>query len=152
MNTSQIFKAAHTLTRKTIRQGDSYQVTFAAALRLIYQERKMADITLDTLTAVGGKEWKRDDKHRVYFNDLASLFGLKTSHYNTGNISSASLDGQPISNGRAREIAGALSGSKVWYDLGDQQFHYNMYRCREYDGAVMGNAIVTEIKNRISAL
>ena len=50
MNASQLFKAAHALTRKAIRQGDSYQVTFAAALRIVYQESKSMSRTLVTIT------------------------------------------------------------------------------------------------------
>jgi hypothetical protein len=35
MNKSAIFKAAHALTKATVQAGDSYQVTFGAALRIV---------------------------------------------------------------------------------------------------------------------
>ena len=38
MNNSVAFKRAHALTRITVQAGDSYAVTFAAALRIIIDE------------------------------------------------------------------------------------------------------------------
>lgn len=35
MNNSQLFKQAHQLTKKTIKQGDSYNVTFGLCLKAI---------------------------------------------------------------------------------------------------------------------
>lgn len=40
MNKSSIFKAAHALTKATVKAGDSYAVTFGAALRIIIAESK----------------------------------------------------------------------------------------------------------------
>jgi len=40
MNKSAIFKAAHALTKATVKAGDSYQVTFGAALRIVIAESK----------------------------------------------------------------------------------------------------------------
>lgn len=37
MNTSNIFKAAHKLTKATIKAGDNYQATFAICLKVVYQ-------------------------------------------------------------------------------------------------------------------
>lgn len=153
MTLSQIFTASHQMTRASIaRWHGDYGVTFSAALRIVYQVRDMSNrgYSLEALLAVGGKEWKKDAMHRVYFNDLPDLFGLKTSHYNTGNVSSASIDGQSISNARAREISSSLAMSKVWYDLADQEFHFRVHGCRTYDGATMGTAIVAEIKARLA--
>jgi len=42
MNQSEIFKAAHALTRATVKTGDSYRVTFGVALKLILGDMKMA--------------------------------------------------------------------------------------------------------------
>lgn len=39
MNKSAIFKAAHALTKATVQAGDSYQVTFGAALRIVIAEK-----------------------------------------------------------------------------------------------------------------
>lgn len=37
MTNSEIFKAAHELTSKTVKTGDNYQITFGAALKIIRQ-------------------------------------------------------------------------------------------------------------------
>lgn len=79
--------------------------------------------TIEQLTKAGGKEWQKDTMHRVYFNDLQTRIGLKLDHYNTGNISSAKLDGQEISNSAARKLCDALAFGKVWYDLTDGRFY-----------------------------
>jgi hypothetical protein len=73
--------------------------------------------TVEKLKVAGGSEWESGDNHRVYFNDLPELYGLQAERYGTGNISSATLDGQKISNSKARKIESGLSGSKVWYNV-----------------------------------
>ena len=78
--------------------------------------------TVEQLIAVGGSEWQRGNNHRVYFNDLAGLYGLSTNHYNTGNISSARLHGEKISNSRARELSNTLRTAKLWYDVAESKF------------------------------
>ena len=51
MNKSQIFKAAHALTKATVQAGDSYAVTFAAALRIVIAESKAPSYTFDSVMA-----------------------------------------------------------------------------------------------------
>ncbi len=80
-------------------------------------------VTVEQLVALGGREWRKGDKHRVYFNNIAPLIGLSLSRYGTGNISSARLDGRKISNSSARRILNSISRAKFWYDLADGDFH-----------------------------
>lgn len=70
-----------------------------------------------------GNEWQKYGKHRIYFNDLGSRLGVETSRYNTGNICSATLYGEKISNSAAKRILSRAAYSKVWYDLADDEFH-----------------------------
>jgi hypothetical protein len=79
--------------------------------------------TVEALTAVGGKLWERDDKKRVYFNDLAEYVGLEVNRYHTGNVSSAKLHGDRISNSQASRMLWAISG-KLWWDAADERFHW----------------------------
>lgn len=58
------------------------------------------------------KPWK----DRRYVNNLADLIGLEVSHYGTGNICYAALNGEKISNA----AAGRILGAKVWLDPDDQ--------------------------------
>lgn len=65
------------------------------------------------LVEMGGNEWKKGDHHRVYFNNANKLIGLSINKYNTGNVSSATLDGEKISNSYAKTIA----DEKVYFDV-----------------------------------
>lgn len=71
-----------------------------------------------------GSEWQKGDRHRIYFNDLATLAGLDIDRYGTGNISGATLDGRTISNSEAKRIVSRLLDTKVWFDVADGKFHW----------------------------
>jgi hypothetical protein len=81
--------------------------------------------SVEALIRLGGQRWERNGRDRVYFNlrELAALYGLDCNFYGTGNISSATLDGQRISNSAARRIAAKLSG-KFWYDVPAGRFSW----------------------------
>ena len=66
-----------------------------------------------------GTKWENYGKSRLYL-DWHTLIRLELSYYNTGNISEARLDGEKISNSRARDI----KSGKAWIDLhtGELQF------------------------------
>lgn len=65
------------------------------------------NITAAEATALGGKLWKKPgtDVTRYYFSAevWAPLAGLEVTRYGTGNISSACLAGEGVSNARAAE-------------------------------------------------
>lgn len=103
-------------------------------------------MTVEQLVAVGGSEWQRGDKHRVYFNDLASLYGLEVSRYNTGNISGARLNGEEISNGQARKLISTLQVAKLWWDVPTGKF---MVQGME---AEMSGPICAEIRRRVAEM
>lgn len=81
-------------------------------------------MTIEQLIAVGGAEWKKADKHRIYFNNLDAWVGLDCAYYNTGNISSARLNGDSISNSQARRIMSRLSDMKIWWDVATAKFWF----------------------------
>ena len=70
----------------------------------------------EALKAIGS-EWQKGNYHRIYFNDLGSRLGIETNRYNTGNISSATQDGERISNSQAKRVLGRCVYSKFWYDV-----------------------------------
>jgi hypothetical protein len=83
----------------------------------------MEDAMSTTLTQaqidkLGASEWKhpRTGEVRYYLNGWTGMVGLEVSRYGTGNISSASLGGEHISNAQA----GRLLGVKVWVDATGQ--------------------------------
>jgi len=104
------------------------------------QVRKMDEQNLLTL----GKLWEKNGMKRIYFNNLLDLYGLEITRYNTGNISSARLDGQEISNSEARRLIDRMSLGKLWYDCTAKEFK------SQYIPSDMVSAMVAEIKRRIA--
>lgn len=65
----------------------------------------MTDKRLNTLLAMGASRWTKYGRDRLYLrNCYKDLLKMKVSYYNSGNISSASIDGEGISNSEARRI------------------------------------------------
>lgn len=56
MNTSNIFKKAHALTKATIQAGDNYQATFAICLKLSYELQRSALTTNEFRTLRAAKK------------------------------------------------------------------------------------------------
>lgn len=80
---------------------------------------------VERLVQVGGREWKRDRRHRVYFEKIAPLYGLEyETDPQTGRLVSARLDGSPMSTSDARVLLARLRCVKIWYDLRRKQFQW----------------------------
>jgi len=75
----------------------------------------MSTYTAEQIIRIGGKEWRKGDRHRVYINRhvLQRLLSMEVRYYNTGNIRHAELRGQHISNSEARRI---LASEIFWED------------------------------------
>lgn len=78
-------------------------------------------LTAENLVKAGGRRWQKNGHDRIYFNDWATLAGLDTTRYNTGNIWSARWRGQDISNSQAAKLIATLD--RIWFDTGDGRFH-----------------------------
>lgn len=85
-------------------------------------ETKFTAADIDRMLEVGGNRWQKNGMDRVYFNGLASWYGLETTRYNSGNICGATLNGESISNNRARKIIDSLYNAKIWFDVPTEQF------------------------------
>jgi len=107
---------------------------------------------LTTLIKLGGKEWSTSTMHRVYFNDLAELFGLELTHYKTGSVSSATLRGESISNNAGYGLATTLSFGKLWFDIKKGEFGYKFASCKLFSGDQIGEYLVAEITRRAEAM
>lgn len=83
----------------------------------------MSTKKVEDMVMIGGKEWKAGDKHRIYFQGkaLEALLGLKVERYGTGNLCSAFLEGEKISNTAAKKILGRCA-EKVFYDVKKDAF------------------------------
>jgi len=66
---------------------------------------------INELTEKGFKRWTKGNIDRLYIN--ASQLGLDCAHYKTGNISSATFQGEGISNSHARRMYAA----KTYIDI-----------------------------------
>lgn len=63
---------------------------------------KMTETMIKKLEAKGFKRWTKGEHDRLYAN--VEDFGLELHHYNSGNISGATLNGEKISNSYGAEI------------------------------------------------
>lgn len=76
----------------------------------------MKTTTIEKLIEMGAKRWTKNGKDRLYLNGaISAIVKLEYSTYNTGNVSSATLGGEHISNSEARRIL--ASASTMYIDL-----------------------------------
>lgn len=105
---------------------------------------KAQEIIVKDLLERGGKHWAKGPHDRIYINQTTFIMPsgnllLDLERYNTGNISSAALDGEVISNNKARGCA----YDKTYYCKKTHKFFGNnlivdalteAYSEPEYDG------------------
>ncbi|MFD3516259.1 hypothetical protein [Streptomyces sp. NPDC058657] len=108
--------------------------------------------TVENMQAIGGNRWQRGDMDRVYFNNWAELAGIETTHFGTGNISSASYQGEGVSNRQAHKLLDSID--KVWFDAADGKLHvrYGYSESRVATRQDVWDAVVTGIRTAIAAL
>lgn len=83
------------------------------------QSINIATATVDDLAEIGARKWTAPNGTvRYYFNGLARLFGFELTYYNTGNLCTAKLDGETISNTQAKRYLSDLESMKVWVEEG----------------------------------
>lgn len=115
MTKSDLFKAAHKIARETKAIAGSYRIAFACALKDLYAGMSMTEkSTAEKLEELGIDAWECGDMKRYYINDenLEAVFGLEIDRYKSGNIFSARLNGEVISN----NCASKLIVMKVYFD------------------------------------
>jgi hypothetical protein len=86
---------------------------------------------IEALLALGGRRWQKNGMDRIYLNNWHEYAGLELTYYNSGNISSASLGGRGIANGRAYKIAGLIE--KLYFDVTDGHLHVKQYGATEVE-------------------
>lgn len=108
--------------------------------------------SVETMVAIGGNRWQRNGKDRVYINDWAAFAGIETTRYNTGNISSASYQGEGVSNSQAGKLLGSID--KVWFDAADGTLHgrFGYGESRVASREEVWAAVVSGIRTAIAAL
>lgn len=83
-------------------------------------------LTVEVAQALGAKKWvSKSGETRFYFNNLADLYGLRCRYYHTGNIASATLDGEKISNNSAQALSSILYAAKVYFSPSEEKVHFS---------------------------
>jgi hypothetical protein len=111
-----------------------------------------AAFTIEAMTAIGGRRWQKNGHDRVYLNNWAEFAGIETTHYNTGNISSACYQGNGISNSQAYKLLSCID--KVWFDTADGKLHarYGWTESRVATRDEVWAAVVNGVRAAIAAL
>ena len=79
-------------------------------------------ITRETLIQIGGSEWQRDEKRRIYFNDLMALAGIEAGFFKSSRrVSFCRIDGVGVSHSAGERAINSLP-TKLWWDVLTQQF------------------------------
>jgi len=122
MTKSEIFKKAHAIAKSTNAVVGCYQIAFSLALKSVYES--LSQTMEDRLVELGMYVWEKGANRRIYIkaHHYETVFGLKVQHYKTGNIKSATLNGQEISNNKAYNLCSTAS----YFDCNTQQFVSNM--------------------------
>lgn len=69
------------------------------------QYGSITESNLRKLIDMGASRWQKAGRDRLYLSGAgAKIIGLELNFYNTGNISSACLNDEPISNSAARRV------------------------------------------------
>ncbi|WP_031171589.1 hypothetical protein [Streptosporangium roseum] len=125
----------------------AYRITLGAK-----KTAKPVVFSTETMTAIGGNRWTKNGNDRVYLNDWAGFAGLEVSRYNSGNISSASYQGEDVSNSQAYKLLSSID--KVWFDAADGKLHarYGFGESRVASREELWGAVVAGIRTAIAAL
>lgn len=107
---------------------------------------------IETMVAIGGSRWTKNDNNRVYINNWAQYLPLEIDYYKSGNISSATWNGKEIANRQASLILGSIN--KIWFDAADGQLHcrYGDSESRIASRAEIWGLVVDGIRTAIAAL
>lgn len=91
---------------------------------------------IEKLLQAGATRWTKYGKDRIYLNNLLKeKSGLEIDRYNSGNISSAKLNGEKISNSAAGRILNCMEGS--YYDIQKDSFYTGSIRQDEIRPIIM---------------
>ncbi|WP_312738310.1 hypothetical protein [Atlantibacter hermannii] len=126
MSKSTLFITAWSIARNAAAMfGGSVKSYFAESLKLAYAQQSQPVISTEQkLLDLGMRVWTGGNHRRIYVNaeHWAEVFGLVIDVYKTGNIKSAALNGETISNTKAYK----LIALRPYFDCNTQKFVSNM--------------------------
>jgi hypothetical protein len=99
-----------------------------------YRRRTTMKTLEQTLLDMGANEWQKNGHHRLYVSRevIAEVIGLTWESYKSGSISSAELNGRPLSNSKATRILSNLTSANLYYDVKKSNFTWNQTDSNEY--------------------
>ena len=117
---SELFKTAWEIAKKAAVQfKDNAKIFFGESLKQAWRHLKnMTDVNIENLRKLG-REWKIDNYHRIYFNNIQELLGMiierKRGRYY--------INGQVVDdfNG-TKKLHNRLFEAKFWFDLITDEF------------------------------
>lgn len=77
------------------------------------------NLSVSQLVSIGGREWIKDEMHRVYFNAETLL----AKEWSTGPRYGIEYNGEQYSASKGRAILSALRECKVWIDVDTGDLH-----------------------------
>lgn len=96
-------------------------LTNVAPLEL-YHTLPCPDADVEALSGLG-KEWIKENKHRIYFDHLQGWYGLFIERGQHGAIRRIRFRGDPISEMQAAGYIRRFSNTRIWFDVLDSCFH-----------------------------
>lgn len=129
-NLKNIMTRAWEIAKEAVASFGGKAVEYIAeAMKMAWAEVKEVRYTVEDLMAMGAKRWQKAGYDRLYLNNAGlKLAGLEISRYNTGNISSAKLNGEKISNSAANRILGSLNKAYINLSTGKLVYTNNFDR------------------------
>lgn len=84
---------------------------------------ELTKIEKHLIETCGGRLWEKDEKRRIYFNDVADRAGYEWGRYNTGNLSWVRYMGEKMSNRKGGIELARVQRGKFWYDCTTGEFN-----------------------------
>ena len=117
INKSELFKTAWKMAKDAADKfGDSVRTFFSESLRQAWKNLSRIDINK---LKEKGSEWIRGNNHRIYFNNIKNLLGLKIEkirgcYYINGKVAEYFKE--------ARNLDNRLWSAKFYYDCIKKEF------------------------------
>lgn len=133
-NLSNIMKRAWELVKKA-------GVTISEGLKKAWAEAKNESGLVEKLLSMGADRWAKYGKDRLYFNtrEFMENVGLSFEEYKSGNIASAALNGEKISNSKCRKLIASFGN--IWFNVLTGKVESKKYEVEEEVSEIINSVI-----------
>lgn len=136
-NLKNIMTRAWEIAKEAVANFGGKAVEYIAeAMKMAWEEVKVVRYSIEDLIAMGAKRWQKAGYDRLYLNNAGlKIAGLEISRYNTGNVSSAKLNGEKVSNTKGRNMASIVE--RAYIDLTSGKLHCTQAKDDDVQEAVI---------------